>query len=97
MKVRWNPSAEYDLYDIHSFIAKDSRINADRFTELLIERAESSGDEPRKHRKTPELDRDDVREVIEGNYRIIFQIHPREIEVIAVLHAGRLLRELPLG
>jgi len=96
MKVRWNPSAEYDLYDIHSFIAKDSPINADRFTELLINRAEGSGDEPRKHRKAPELDRD-VREVIEGNYRIIFRIHAREIEVIAVLHAGRLLRELPLG
>jgi len=96
MKLRWNPAAEYDLYDIHSYIAKDQPINADRFVARLIERAEEATLYPHKHRKAPELDRDDVREVFEGQYRIIFQVHTHEVEVIAVLHGSRLLRDLIL-
>ncbi|MBK8068209.1 MAG: type II toxin-antitoxin system RelE/ParE family toxin [Rhodanobacteraceae bacterium] len=62
----------------------------------LIERAEQATRYPDKHRKVPELDRDDVREVFEGQYRIIFQVHAHEVEVIAVLHGSRLLRDLTL-
>lgn len=96
MKLRWNPAAEYDLFDIHSFIAKDQPLNAHRFIEKLIDRAEEATLYPYKHRKAPETDREDVREVFEGQYRIIFQIFEREIEVKAVVHGSRLLRDLML-
>lgn len=94
MKLRWNPAAERDLYDIHSYIARDQPINADRFVARLIDRAEEATRYPAKHRKVPELDCDDVREVLEGQYRIIFHVHAHEVEVIAVLHGSRLLRDL---
>lgn len=51
MKLRWNPAAEYDLYDIHGYIAKDQPLNADRFIEKLIDRAEEAMLHPHKHRK----------------------------------------------
>ena len=39
----------------------------------------------------PEYDAEDIREIIEYPYRIIYRIKPDVIDVIAVLHSARLL------
>lgn len=39
----------------------------------------------------PEYSRDDVREVIERPYRIIYRIMESQIDVLAVIHGARLL------
>ena len=42
----------------------------------------------------PELERKDVRELIEGNYRIIYRIKSEEqIDIITVHHSARQLNE----
>jgi plasmid stabilization system protein ParE len=41
----------------------------------------------------PELGRDDIREVLRGNYRIIYRILPTRVEILAVYHAAQLLDE----
>jgi plasmid stabilization system protein ParE len=40
----------------------------------------------------PEYEQENVREVIEGAYRIIYLILPHQIDVLAVVHSAR---ELP--
>ncbi len=52
----------------------------------LTRRSEQIGDFPYSGHKVPEYDRDDLREVIEGSYRIIYRILPDQIDVIAVIH-----------
>ncbi len=42
-------------------------------------------------RKVPEYDAQDIREVIERPYRIIYRIKPDQIDVIAVIHGARLM------
>jgi plasmid stabilization system protein ParE len=37
----------------------------------------------------PEYDLADVREMIEGTYRIIYLIHEDRIEILALLHTSR--------
>ncbi len=49
----------------------------------LTRRSEQIGDFPYSGRKVPEYDRDDLREVIEGSYRIIYRILSDQIDVIA--------------
>lgn len=44
-------------------------------------------------RLVPEYDRDDVRELIERPYRIIYRIQRDQIEVLAVIHGAQLLPE----
>ena len=39
----------------------------------------------------PEYDADDIRELIEKPYRIIYRIKPDQIDVLAVIHGARLL------
>jgi len=40
-------------------------------------------------RRVPEYDLDQIREVIEGTYRIICHIKPDQIDVLAIIHAAR--------
>lgn len=46
-------------------------------------------DFPFSGRKVPEYDIDQIREIIEGPYRIIYHIKPDQIDVVAVIHGAR--------
>jgi toxin ParE1/3/4 len=43
----------------------------------------------------PEYQDPDIREVIEGSYRVIHQVSAEEIQVVAVIHGARLLPPRP--
>ena len=40
-------------------------------------------------RRVPEYEMDQIREIIEGQYRIIYYITPDQIDVLAVIHASQ--------
>ena len=92
MEVRWTEAALEHVRAIRDFIAADSPFYAERTAERLLGRSEQLADHPRSGRVVPERGDPDVREVIEGSYRIIYQVGPARVEVLAVVH-GR--RELP--
>ena len=54
-------------------------------------------DHPRSGRVVPELDQDLVREVLLGNYRIIYRLLNDEVQVITIHHGARLLDPGILG
>ncbi len=58
----------------------------------IISRSEQIADQPYSGRKVPEYDSDDVRELIEKPYRIIYRIKPDQIDVVAVIHGAQQLR-----
>ncbi len=95
MKLIWSSEAFKDLDAIYEYIAKDSSIYAQR----LIERIQSRGEQlvafPKAGRKTPEMNRPDIREVLEGSYRIIYHLNEQddEIEILTILHGARLFPE----
>ncbi len=68
-------------------------------TEALVERIIGLDALPRKWHKVPELNDDAVRELSLYSYRIIYEIKPDVIEVLAVIHkrqdlqAEEILRE----
>jgi plasmid stabilization system protein ParE len=57
--------------------------------ERLTRRSEQIANFPFSGRLVPEFETEQLREVIEGSYRIIYYIKPEQIDVIAVLHAAR--------
>jgi plasmid stabilization system protein ParE len=57
----------------------------DRLTRRSIQIAEY----PLSGRAVPEHDLDQIREVIEGPFRIIYYIKPDQIDVLAVIHAAQ--------
>jgi plasmid stabilization system protein ParE len=57
--------------------------------ERLTRRSEQIANFPFSGRLVPEFETEQIREVIEGSYGIIYYIKPEQIDVIAVLHAAR--------
>lgn len=46
---------------------------------------------PRAGRIVPEMERDDIREIIEGNYRIVYLIGRFSVDILAVREGHRRL------
>lgn len=54
----------------------------------LTRRSQQIADFPFSGRRVPEYDIDQIREVIEGPYRIIYHIKADQIDVLAVIHGA---------
>lgn len=91
MRVIWTPRAQRRLQEIHDYIAKDQPGNATRWVTRVLGRGEQIGDQPRSGRIVPGYQRDTVREVFEGDYRIIYRIRSQQVDVLTVRHATQLL------
>ncbi len=92
VKVIWTEFALDDLKSIHEYISKDSKPYADKFVEKLISRVDQLEKFPKSGRITPEFDSEIIRELIEGNYRIVYKINPNHIGIVRVHHAARRLK-----
>lgn len=93
MRVHWTDNAIAHLLDIYEYIARDSSIYAKRMVDRLTRRSEQIASFPMSGRKVPEYEADDIREIIEKPYRIIYRIKPEQIDVLAIVHCRQLLPE----
>ena len=89
MKLKWTETATRDLLSIRRYIAEDNPTAAHNWIVRLRSRAGNAVHAPLAGRKVPEVSRDDVREVIEGNYRIVYQVHDDHVAALTVFEAHR--------
>lgn len=89
MKVHWTKTAEEHLGAIHAYIALDSPEHAKHMMDKLTSRSKQIAQFPMSGRKVPEYEKDNIREVIEKPYRIIYYIKPDQIDILAVIHSAR--------
>jgi toxin ParE1/3/4 len=91
MKVLWVDAAERQLQAIHDHVAQTSPDYALRLVDRLTERSVQIAAFPFSGRMVPEYELNQVRELIEGSYRIIYMIEEEEnrVEVLAVIHTSR--------
>ena len=91
MKVLWTESALSQLQAIHDYIAETSPEYALRMIDRLTRRSIQIADFPFSGRVVPEYELNEVRELIESPYRIIYLIEPAQsrVEVLAVVHGSR--------
>ena len=92
MKLRWTNRARQDLVDIGRYIGEDNPQAARRWVARLRKRAQQASDSPQSARVVPELMRDDVREVIERTYRLVYRIQTDTVDVLTVFEGHRQLR-----
>ena len=62
---------------------------ARKFIQRILARAEALRSFPNLGRRVPEMDRDDIREIVFQGYRIIYQIASDRSLVLTVLHGSR--------
>jgi len=90
MKITWSPLALERVQGIARYIAKDKPSAADKWVRGLFEIVGRLALHPRSCRIVPELNREDVREVIYSSYRVIYKITD-EIDILTVRHSRQLL------
>jgi toxin ParE1/3/4 len=82
MKLFWTETAKQDLLSIRRYISIDNPTAAHRWIERLRSRARNALHAPLSGRMVPEFLREDIRELIEENYRIVYQVFEDRLVVL---------------
>jgi len=91
MKVHWTNRAKTRLKLIYDFIAEDSPMSAIKVIDRLTARSQLLTELPNSGRRVPEYARNDVRELLENPYRIIYRVKSDQIDVLTVMHYRQVL------
>jgi len=92
--LRWTERAAADLMAIGEYIAADNPTAARAWVEKLRQRAVKASKMAHTGRIVPEIARDDVREVFQRTYRIVYRVVDDGIVVLTVFEGHRLLGKL---
>ncbi len=97
VEIKWTDQALEDIQNIAEFIAKDSVRYASIQVERFFDTIEILKNQPRSGRVVPEIGDNKVRELILGNYRIIYYIVTKQqIDILTIHHSRRLLKNIPV-
>jgi toxin ParE1/3/4 len=92
VEIFWSDLVAHDLKTIHSYIKVDSKFYADQQIQKLIKRVDQLENFPESGRIVPEFSTQQIRELIEGNYRIVYYLDLTSVFILRVHHSSQLLR-----
>jgi toxin ParE1/3/4 len=94
VRIVWTELSTQDLKGIFDYIALDSQRYATITVNKIYQRTQPISDNPLIGRMVPEFLVKSIREVREGNYRIIYRIKGKtQIDIVRIYHVARLLRK----
>lgn len=90
-RVIVSPEVWSDLRSIKYYISRDSSVAADRFGEKLFSKHKILKHHPEIGRVVPEIKNMTVREIIVGNYRIMYRVNisKNQVRILRYWHAAR--------
>ena len=87
--VIWSIPARNDLKQVYDYIAKDSKYYATNVIENIVSKAENLDEFPEIGRVVPEIGDENVRELIIYSYRLIYEVAPNDVQILAIIHGKR--------
>ena len=91
MKINWTRKGRQRLQQLYDHISADQPDNALNYVDKITRRVELLAMQPRSGKVVDRYQREDIREIYEGNYRIIYRILAERIDILTVRHGSRLL------
>lgn len=91
MRVQWSPLAIDRVAEIGAYIAESNTPAADKWIRRIFTRVKQLEGFPESGRPLPETSRTDLRELIWGNYRIIYRVETKRISILTVRHTKQIL------
>lgn len=91
MRIQWSPLAVDRVSEIADYIAQDNPLAADKWVRSVFDRVKQVKDFSKSGRYVPEINRKDIRELIYGNYRIIYRIEIKKVSILTVRHIKQIL------
>jgi addiction module RelE/StbE family toxin len=93
MKIIWSPLAISRVSEIGEYILRDNPSAAEKWVNEIFNRVLQLKKYPESGRILPELELEEIRELIYGNYRIIYRIKKEAIVILTVRHGRQILPE----
>jgi toxin ParE1/3/4 len=98
VRINWTKLSVEDLKNIAEYISRDSRWYAKIQIQKKKLRTHILKSQSKSGRVVPEIENQNIRELIEGNYRIIYKIVSKEqIDILTVHHSSRDLTKRSIG
>jgi len=91
MKIVWSPLSLQRIQEIADYIALDSVPAANNWIESVFEKVDLLKTSPELGRIVPEIMKADIRELIRGNYRIVYSYISKQIAILTIRHFKQIL------
>jgi toxin ParE1/3/4 len=91
-RVVWLPLAVQRVTQIAQHIARDRPGAASKWVDAVFAAVTPLAEFPESGRVVPEVGRAEIREVLHGEYRIVYKVEPRRVAVLTVRHGRRRFR-----
>ena len=91
-QISWTKKSLKDLRAINDYISLDSVFYAARFISKLIQRVDQLIEFPESGRIVPEKKQAEIRELIEGNYRIFYRLQKDKITILRIHNSARRIK-----
>jgi len=77
------------------YIALDHIPTAIKWAEGVFEHCRNLSDQPETGRIVPEFRRPEIRELIHGNYRLVYELKTNQIDMLTIWHTRQMLPDDP--
>ena len=91
MRILWSPLAVERASEIVDYIAQDKPEAADKWIHTVFSKVEQLRSHPEIGRMVPEINEHQFRELIYGNYRIIYRMEAKQISILTIRHGKQIL------
>lgn len=91
MRIIWSPLAVDRASEIADYIAQDKPSAAEKWIDMVFSKVEQLKSSPEIGRILPEINDSQFRELIYGNYRIIYRIETKQISILTIRHSRQIL------
>lgn len=91
MKIVWSPLSVERASEITDYIAQDKPSAAEKWINNVFSKVEQLKSSPEIGRIVPEINNTKFREIIYGNYRIIYRIEKKQISILTIRHGKQIL------
>ncbi len=93
VRIKWLTSSKMDLKEIYDYIALDSKHYAKLQIDKIFAKTQIIKKQIYVGKEVEEIQDSSVREIIEGNYRIIYRIiNSDEVHILMIHHGARGLK-----
>lgn len=90
VRLIWSEVAVYELKEIFDYISKDSKVYAKRQVSRIRQATKILKTSKYIGKEVEEIGIPTIREIIEGNYRIIYKVmNDSEIVILTIHHSAR--------
>jgi plasmid stabilization system protein ParE len=90
-EVAWTEIAAADLEQTWQYIAHDSLMYAASFVQQVRDVSRSLNELSERGRIVPEIGAEDIRELVVGNFRLVYQVAPTRVFILRLIHGARRL------